>query len=368
MVRRVIEVHEDDEPGRVPRALPPGPVRPDPDPSTLPALPALPALSEDERLSIGARELAARFLLGYSPQSARSRASCLRDYFNHCTLAGRDPLSVDEEFVANYAADLERNEQLNASSIGLRLSVVRAFYRFATEDQLLTASPAEVTATRAHAVMRPPLVIDSRATDAHEAAAAFLLGYREQTRRLYASELRGFFGWCFRARINPLEATRPHIEAWRLHLENEESKAASSSNRALSAIRSFYKYCIEEEILDKSPAASVRQRRLNQNKPLNEGLDRHESLIFLDAAREASPIYHAVMTLMVLNGLRAGEVCSPDVERMTTVRGHRLIHVNRKGYADQWPVPLAPYTAGVLDAYLEVRPAHISPGHPDWTV
>lgn len=365
MVRRTIWVDDHAESGGVPLALPPGPVRPDVEPSNLPVLRNSQLLSADERASVSTQDVAVRFLLGFSPTSARQRAAQLRAYFAHCARQDVDPLDADEAFVAAYADELHTDPSLTSGAIGVRLGTVRGFYRYATDDRILAASPAEGTASRAHAMLVPPLTIDSGATAAHEAAAAFLIGYSENTRLGYQVDLRSFFGWCFRSRLNPMDANRPHIEAWRLHLE-EQGKSPASSNRAVSTIRSFYKYCVEEEILSRSPAASVRLRRVGQTRPISDGLDRHEAIAFLDAARGISPIYHAVIALMLLNGLRANEVCSPGIERMSTVRGHRLIYVDRKGYADQWPVPLAPYTAGALDAYLGQRAAYIPRGHPEW--
>lgn len=366
MVRRVIVVDDGGPSDRPPLALPSGPTYPDPDPSDLPTLSSMPLLSEDERASAGAKETAARFLLCYSATSARSRAGHLHAFFAYCDYRRRDPLDADEAFLAEYASDVQSDVKLSSAGASIRLSVVRAFYRFAVDDRLLPASPAAFTSPRANAVQLPPLTIDARAVAAHEAAAAFLLGYSAQTRRLYEDDLRSFFGWCFRARINPLEATRPHVEAWRLYLE-EQGKSPASSNRALSAVRSFFKYCVEEDILDRSPAASVRQRRIAQAAAISDGLDRHEAITFLDAARATNPLYHAVLSLLLLNGLRAAEPGTADLDRMTTNRGHRLIYVSRKGYADQWAVPLAPYTAGAIDEYLARRGSYIPAGHPEWT-
>lgn len=376
MVRRVIVVEDssDDEgrdpaePARIPQALPGGAQYADPAAGVLPALPSAPALSAGDRAAINAAEVATRFLLGYGANTARSYDAQLRAYFEDCARYGvGNPLDADEAFLEHYAGALHAGDELAPSVVTLRLSVIRSFYRFAAADRILPSSPAESTGTRAHAVSLPPLTVDGRAVAAHEAAAAFLLGYGAQTRRLYESELRSFFGWCFRARINPLEATRPHVEAWRLHLEDAEGKAASSSNRALAAVRSFFRYCVEEDVIDRSPAEAVRRRRIAASGPVNKGLDRHEALAFLDAASTVSPLYHAVLSLLLLNGLRASEPGSANVERMSTHRGHRIIYVSRKGYADQWAVPLAPYTAGAIDAYLAVRGAHIPAGHPEWT-
>ena len=92
-------------------------------------------------------------------------------------------------------------------------------------------------------------------TDAERIAlAGFLARYRGLTREAYALDLRQFTTWC-RARSLALFAVRrADIEGFARDLE-ERGRARATVTRRLSTIAGFYKYAVEEELLDRSPAA-----------------------------------------------------------------------------------------------------------------
>ena len=94
------------------------------------------------------------------------------------------------------------------------------------------------------------------------ALAGFLAGYRGLTREAYALDLRQFTTWC-RTRSLPLFAVRrADIEGFARDLE-ARGRGRATVTRRLSTIAGFYKYAVEEEILDHSPAAHVRRPRVD---------------------------------------------------------------------------------------------------------
>ena len=83
------------------------------------------------------------------------------------------------------------------------------------------------------------------------ALAGFLAGYRGLTREAYALDLRQFTTWC-RARSLPLFAVRrADIEGFARELE-AQGRARATVTRRLCTIAGFYKYAVEEELLDHS--------------------------------------------------------------------------------------------------------------------
>ena len=100
-------------------------------------------------------------------------------------------------------------------------------------------------------------------TDAERLAlAGFLAGYRGLTREAYALDLRQFTTWC-RARSLALFAVRrADIESFARELE-ARGRARATVTRRLCTIAGFYKYAVEEELLDHSPAAHVRRPRVD---------------------------------------------------------------------------------------------------------
>ena len=84
------------------------------------------------------------------------------------------------------------------------------------------------------------------------------------------------------------------------------------------------------------------------------GLDRNEVGALLVAAGLAGARDHALVSLLVLNGLRVSEAIGADVERLGLERGHRTLTVTRKG-GKVATVPLAPRTARAVDLAIGER-------------
>jgi len=95
-------------------------------------------------------------------------------------------------------------------------------------------------------------------------------------------DLRQFTTWC-RARSLPLfAARRADIEGFARELE-AKGRARATVTRRLCTIAGFYKYAVEEELLDHSPAAHVRRPRLDHESHAT-ALDRNELGALLLAA------------------------------------------------------------------------------------
>jgi integrase/recombinase XerD len=113
---------------------------------------------------------------------------------------------------------------------------------------MTTAAPSTALVT-----IQPPFTDPERL-----ALAGFLAGYRGLTREAYTLDLRQFTTWC-RTRSLPLFAVRrADIEGFARDLE-ARGRTRATVTRRLSTIAGFYKYAVEEELLDHSPAAHVRR-------------------------------------------------------------------------------------------------------------
>ncbi len=178
------------------------------------------------------------------------------------------------------------------------------------------------------------------------APAGFLAGYRGLTRDAYALDLRQFTSWC-RFRSLPLFAVRrADIEGFARDLE-ARGRARATVTRRLCTIAGFYRYAVEEELLDHSPAAHVRRPRLDYESHAT-ALDRNELGAMLVAAGIGSPPEHALISLLALNGLRVSETTGADIEHLGLERGHRTLTIIRKG-GEVVTIPLAPRTARTID-------------------
>jgi site-specific recombinase XerD len=197
---------------------------------------------------------------------------------------------------------------------------------------MTTAAPSAVLAT-----------IQPFFTDAERVAlAGFLAGYRGLTREAYALDLRQFTSWCRARSVALFAVRRAGIESFARELE-AVGRARATVTRRLSTIAGFCKYAVEEELLDRSPAAHVRRPRVDYESHV-VALDRNELGALLVAAGPGSPSVHALISLLALNGLRVSEATGADIEHLGLERGHRTLTVTRKG-GKVATIPLAPRTA-----------------------
>ena len=178
------------------------------------------------------------------------------------------------------------------------------------------------------------------------ALAGFLAGYSGLTRQAYELDLRQFASWCHQHHLALFQVRRADIEFFARDLETR-GRARATITRRLCTIAGFYRYAVEEELLDHSPAAHVRRPRLDYESHAT-GLDRNELGALLVAAGLGTPAEHKLISLLALNGLRVSEATGADIQALGVERGHRTLVVTRKG-GKVVTVPLARHTARAID-------------------
>jgi integrase/recombinase XerD len=184
------------------------------------------------------------------------------------------------------------------------------------------------------------------------ALAGFLAGYSGTTREAYVLDLRQFAAWCHNHGLAMFGVRRADIECFGRDLETG-GRARATVTRRLSTIAGFYRYAVEEELLEHSPAVHVRRPRLDYESHAT-GLDRNEVGALLVAAGLGAPAEHALISLLALNGLRVSEATGADIEALGTERGHRTLAITRKG-GKKAVIPLAPRTARAIDLAIGER-------------
>jgi len=184
------------------------------------------------------------------------------------------------------------------------------------------------------------------------ALAGFLAGYTGLTREAYALDLRQYASWCRQWHLGLFQARRADIECFGREME-ARGRARATITRRLCTIAGFYRYAVEEELLEHSPAAHVRRPRLDYDSHAT-GLDRNELGALLVAAGLGHPAEHALISLLALNGLRVSEAAGADIEALGVERGHRTLTITRKG-GKIVTIPLAPRTARAIDLAVGER-------------
>ena len=173
------------------------------------------------------------------------------------------------------------------------------------------------------------------------ALAGFLAGYSGLTRDAYALDLRMFTAWCQQHGLHLFQARRADIECFGRDME-ARGRARATIARRLCTIAGFYRYAVEEELLEHSPAVHVRRPRLDYESHAI-GLDRNE-----------------VGSLLVAAGLGAPERARADLaardQRAADLRSARRRH-RRPRHRTRAPHPHRP-AQGRQDRHHPARTPH----------
>jgi site-specific recombinase XerD len=109
--------------------------------------------------------------------------------------------------------------------------------------------------------------------------------------------------------------------------DGSQRPGPSTVTRRLCTIAGFYRYAVEEEPLDHSPAAHVRRPRLDYESHAT-ALDRNELGALLVAAGLGPAAEHALVSLLALNGRRLDRHGAVRVVRWVTRRAGIAKHVS----------------------------------------
>jgi len=143
-------------------------------------------------------------------------------------------------------------------------------------------------------------------------AAAAVVGFparysSKATASAYSLDLRLLFQWCAAQGVDPLDATRTHLELFARHLEDDRGNAPATVHRRLSTITCFYRIAEIDNYLDRSPATHLRLPRLYRDETTTLGLDRVELGAIIAAARASTPSDAALITVLGQTEVQRGD-------------------------------------------------------------
>jgi integrase/recombinase XerD len=188
------------------------------------------------------------------------------------------------------------------------------------------------------------------------AAAAYLARFKGQSRVHTESDLRVYLYWCAERGLDPLSATRPHIELYVRWMQEHRRFAASTVTRRMAVVAGFYRTCVVDGMLEHSPAEYVRRPNVPAQSP-TLGLSHLQFEAMLSAARDSDNRFDfALVCLLGLLGLRIFEASSLDVTDLGEEHGHRVLRVVGKGHKIVL-VPMPPAVARAVDRAVGERVA-----------
>ena len=137
------------------------------------------------------------------------------------------------------------------------------------------------------------------------------------TVRNYRNDLLEFFDYVREKRIDTIRNVNRQTLRGFLAKLMSDGKAKSSINRKLSAIRSFFRYLVREELLEKNPAANTVGPKLDKRLP--SFLTTQEAKRLVEAPDLSKPTGQrdrAILELIYASGLRVSELVTLNVNQI----------------------------------------------------
>jgi integrase/recombinase XerD len=161
--------------------------------------------------------------------------------------------------------------------------------------------------------------------------AAYLSRCRGQTRVHTESDLRAFLVWCRERGVAPLQARRAQIELYVRWMQEVRHFQPSTVSRRVSVVAGFYRTCVIDQVLPKSPANYVRRPNVPPESP-TLGLSHLQFEALLSAARTSTNVNDfALVAMLGLLGLRIFEACGANITDLGEEHGHRVLKGRGKG-------------------------------------
>jgi integrase/recombinase XerD len=186
------------------------------------------------------------------------------------------------------------------------------------------------------------------------AVAAYLSRFKGSSRDHTDSDLRCYLAWCAERGLDPLAATRPHLELYIRWMQEVRLFKPSTVSRRFSVAAGFYRTCVIDGVLEHSPAEHVRRPAVPPESP-TLGFTHLQFEAMLTAARESAyPCDFALVAMLGLLGLRIFEATGAGIGDLGEEHGHRVLGVWVKG-TKVVLVPLPPAVSRAIDRAVGTR-------------
>jgi integrase/recombinase XerC len=194
---------------------------------------------------------------------------------------------------------------------------------------------------------------------------SFLRGQRglsENTLRIYLADIGSFRQYISGQGLKLADMNRSMLRGYLAWLvtagrDGTNGYARVSVARKLSALRSFYRFLVQEGLFRSTPMPSGRSFRLKLEKPLPRFLGRGEVNRLLEAPGDATPVAirdGAILEVLYSCGVRLAEIQGLNVRDVNLSRREML--VRGKGSKERWVVFGQPAETSLIRYLGESRP------------
>ncbi|OPY59028.1 MAG: Tyrosine recombinase XerD [Pelotomaculum sp. PtaU1.Bin035] len=175
-------------------------------------------------------------------------------------------------------------------------------------------------------------------------------GLAENTLVSYRQDLTDYLAFCRECGLNSLEQADKNAILSYLYKMQFEGRSPSTISRRLAAMRSYYKYLVIENILQKDPTADLEFPKLVQKLPRVLTVEEMDHLLGQPLISEPAGIRDkAMLELLYATGIRVSELVSLNLEHVNLENG--IIRCFGKG-AKERIVPLGDVAVRYLGEYL----------------
>ena len=175
----------------------------------------------------------------------------------------------------------------------------------------------------------------------------------------YRRDLEVFAGYLESIRVHDWPAVDARIVrsfvAWR----HRNSVGGRSIQRGLSALRTFFDFCVREAVMTGNPARAVSAPKSSRRLPNALDIDRAGALVELDGDDPLARRDRAMLELTYSSGLRLAELCALAIADVDLEGG--LVKVLGKGRKVR-VVPVGRHAREAVRAWLAARAELAAPG------
>ncbi len=235
----------------------------------------------------------------------------------------------------------------------------------AKEVQLITFEPP-VQAIKAQDeipsfLMTPELLKPNQ--QLKDCIEAFLLNQNSpHTQRAYGKDLKKWIKYLHSRhyQFGPEKINRLLIVSYKDMLLGEEMQH-TSIDRHLSTLRGFFKWCVDEGVIEKNPALGVRflnPKRLSKTNAFTDEEVR-KLLKIPDLHTRVGSLHYAILMVLFYCGLRRSELCELKTSNLGEERNHKILRLRGKGDKERVVVVIPPVWNAIVH-YLKMLRKELS--------
>lgn len=189
-------------------------------------------------------------------------------------------------------------------------------------------------------------------------------GRAANTLAAYRRDLAAYLAYLGRCGIHDLDlVSATQVSQFGLEPGAQGQRSAASVARALSSVRGFHRFCLDEGYTTADVSAETKPPKLPLRLPKAIGIEQVEAL--LEASGGDDPLAlrdRALLELLYATGARVSEAVGLNVDDMLAADETDVVRLWGKG-GKQRVVPLGSYARAAIDAYLvRARPGMSAKG------